>query len=111
MNYVYDAMANFLEELRCENSAKKYVIATKDIEEASNKLKKYQRKMDTYLEKLSDKDRIFLEKYFNVLEHDYFKEEQRAYYQGMMDAVQMLGGLGLIRTGKNAKGIISKIKK
>jgi len=79
--------------------------------DAGKELKKWQRKMNSYLDKLSDKDRAFLGNYLEVLEHDYFKEEQRAYYQGMMDAVQMLGGLGLIKTGKNAKKIIAKIQK
>ncbi|MCC8102699.1 MAG: hypothetical protein LIP11_10735 [Clostridiales bacterium] len=111
MNCVYEVMASFLEELRCENTRKKYVIAAKDIEDAAIELRKIQRKMNNYLKKLSDKDRVFLETYFDALEHDYFKEEQRAYYQGMMDAVQMLGGLGLIKTGKNAKKLIAKVKK
>ncbi|MCD8155708.1 MAG: hypothetical protein LUF78_13685 [Clostridiales bacterium] len=111
MNIVYETMANFLEELRCENTKKKYVIAAEDIKDAGKELKKWQRKMICYMDKLSGKDRAFLENYLEVLEHDYFKEEQRAYYQGMMDAVQILGGLGLIKTGKNAKKLIAKIQK
>lgn len=46
----------------------------------------------------------------NVLNHAHFKEEQRAYYQGMMDAVQLLGGLNLLKTGNNMEKLIEKLQ-
>ena len=62
------------------------------------------------LEKMPVADKTFLEEYLEVLEHAHFKEEQRSYYQGMVDGAQMLGGLGLIKKGKNIKKLVEKLK-
>lgn len=62
------------------------------------------------MEKLPDTEKIFLKEYFDVLDQAHFKEEQRAYYQGIMDGVQLLGGLGLIKKGGNMKKLIEKLK-
>ena len=37
--------------------------------------------------------RIFLEKYMDIVDHANFQEQQRAYYQGIVDAIQILAGL------------------
>ena len=51
-----------------------------------------------------------MEEYIEVLEQAHFKEEQRAYYQGIMDGVELLGGLGLIKKGSNMKKLVEKLK-
>ena len=57
--------------------------------------KKCRKKFTQHLEKNADADRDVLEEYIEVLEQAHFKEEQRAYYQGIMDGVELLGGLDL----------------
>ena len=110
MNEFYEAVANLLEELRCDPDEKEYAIQPEDMKEADAELKKVNKKFEKYLIGLSDKDKAFLEEYQEAVEHAHFKEEQRAYYQGIMDGVQLLGGLGLIRKGSNMKKLIEKIK-
>ena len=33
----------------------------------------------------------------NIVDHAHFQEEQRAYYQGMLDVIQIFDGLGIIK--------------
>lgn len=110
MNEFYETVANFLEELRCDSEERKYVIMPDDMKKSDTELKKMQKKLVQHLEKLPDTERIFLKEYFDVLDQAHFKEEQRAYYQGMMDGVQLLGGLGLIKKGSNMEKLIGKLK-
>ncbi|WP_283683653.1 hypothetical protein [Parablautia sp. Marseille-Q6255] len=109
MNDFYEAVANLLEELRCDPEEREYAIKPEDMKEADAELKRANKKFGKYLTGLSDKDKAFLEEYQEAVEHAHFKEEQRAYYQGIMDGVQLLGGLGLIRKGGNMKKLISKV--
>lgn len=108
MNEFYEAMANFLEEMRSDLLERDYTVALEDWKEAEAERKRMQKKKESHMEKLTDADKAFWEEYFETLDHAHFKEEQRSYYQGMMDAVQMLGGLGLIKTSGNAKKLIEK---
>lgn len=97
MNEFYEAVANMLEELRCDSLERDYSIGPEDLKEAETELKRIRKKQESHLEKLSDSDKAFWEEFFEVLEHAHFKEEQRSYYQGIMDGVQLLGSLGLIK--------------
>ena len=42
------------------------------------------------------------------LEHFHYEEEQRAYYQGMMDVVEFLINIGAIKKSTNVKRMIEK---
>lgn len=110
MNQFYETMAAFLEELRCDSVEREYVISSEDIESAEKQLAKKSGEYVDYLRGLSEGDRAFLDEYMNVLNHAHFKEEQRAYYQGMMDAIQLLGGLNLLKTGNNMEKLIKKLE-
>lgn len=110
MNEFYEALSNYLEELRCDSADREYAVAPEDVKEAETELRKMQKKFMLRLEKMPAADKIFLEEYLEVLEHAHFKEEQRSYYQGMVDGAQMLGGLGLIKKGKNIKKLVEKLK-
>lgn len=110
MNQFYETMAAFLEELRCDSDERDYVIAPDDMKNAEKELAKRGREYAEYLSRMPVEERVFLEKYMDVLNHAHFKEEQRAYYQGMMDAVQLLGGLNLLKTGNNMGKLIEKLQ-
>lgn len=110
MNEFYEAVANMLEELRCDSVERDYAIAPEDLKEVEVELKQAKKAQEQYFKKLPDSDKAFWEEYFEVLEHAHFKEEQRAYYQGIMDGVQMLGSLGLIKNNNNTKLLIEKYR-
>lgn len=110
MNEIYEALAVFLEELRCDTDEKKYTVETEDLVEAESQLKEKNREFEVFLNGFSGKDKEFIESYFNAVDTAHFKEEQRAYYQGIMDGVQMLGELGLIKKSSNVEFILNRLK-
>ena len=97
MNEVFETLANVFEELRSESGDRKYCVQTEDAKEASRELKKKQKAFEMYLSKLSEEDREFLEEYIDAVDHAHYKEEQRAYYQGFVDGIQVLDGLGIVK--------------
>ena len=49
------------------------------------------------LAELSAEHREFFENYMDIVDHAHFQEEQRAYYQGMVDVMQIFDGLGILK--------------
>lgn len=97
MNEVFETLASVFEELRSESGDREYCVQTEDAKEASRELKKRQKAFEMYLSKLSEEDREFLEEYMDAVDHAHYKEEQRAYYQGFVDGIQVLDGLGIVK--------------
>ena len=97
MNEIFETLASVFEELRSESGDRKYCVQTEDAKEASRELKKKQKAFEMYLSKLSEEDREFLEEYIDAVDHAHYKEEQRAYYQGFVDGIQVLDGLGIVK--------------
>ena len=110
MNEVYEALAGILEELRCGSDEREYVIQTKDMKEAEDVLKKKEAEYQQFLAKQQPTEKSFLEQYQDAVDHVHFKEEQRAYYQVIMDGIQMLDGLGLINRSKSVQRLIEKLR-
>jgi hypothetical protein len=54
-------------------------------------------------------DREFLEDYMDAVDHAHYKEEQRAYYQGIVDAIQILEGLGIIPKTEKVRKLLRRI--
>lgn len=93
MNEVFETLSDVFEELRSESEDREYSVQTEEAKAASRELKKKQKAFEAYLTKLSKVDREFLEDYMDAVDHTHYKEEQRAYYQGIVDAIQILDGL------------------
>ena len=55
------------------------------------------------LAEISGEQRELLEKYMDIVDHAHFQEEQRAYYQGMIDAIQIFEGLGILKKRNKVK--------
>lgn len=110
MNEVYEALARILEELRCESDEREYVIQPNDLKEAENVRKAMEVEYHRFLEKQQPVEKSFLEQYQDAVDHVHFIEEQRAYYQGIMDGIQMLDGLGLINRSKSVHRLIERLR-
>ena len=109
MNEFYVAVNNFLEELRCDSDEREFAISTEDVLSAKEELEKKGVIAERHFEKLSEVDKSIFGEYVEALEHLHFKEEQKAYYQGIMDGIQLLGELGLIKKSENLKKIVEKL--
>ena len=53
----------------------------------------------------------FFENYMDIVDHAHFQEEQRAYYQGMVDVMQIFDGLGILKERNKVKEVLMHIKK
>ena len=54
---------------------------------------------------------LCIENYLNAVEHAHFQEEQRAYYQGIVDVIQIFMGLGIIKKRDEIEALLNKIVK
>lgn len=110
VNQIYEALAVFLEELRCDTDEKEYAVKMEDLDKTESQLKEKNREFEAFLNDISGKHKEFIESYVNIVDTAHFKEEQRAYYQGIMDGIQMLGELGLIKKSSNVEFILKRLK-
>ncbi len=111
MNEVFETVAEVLEELRSEAEEREYSVHTNESENADKALKKANREYETVLTELSAEHREFFENYMDIVDHAHFQEEQRAYYQGMVDVMQIFDGLGILKERNKVKEVLMHIKK
>ena len=90
MNEVFERLSDVFEELRSDAGEREYSIQTEETKKADKELKKANREYEKFLSELSAEQRNFLENYMDIVDHAHFQEQQRAYYQGIVDAVQIL---------------------
>lgn len=110
MNEVFETLSDIFEELRSEAGERKYSVQTEEAKYADRQLQKKNKAYEKFLLQLEPAYREFLEDYMETLEHAHFQEEQRAYYQGLVDGIQILEGLGIIDKRVNVKELLDKIK-
>ena len=60
---------------------------------------------------ISAEHKEFLEDYMDIVDHAHFQEEQRAYYQGMIDAIQIFDGLGILKKRNKVKELLMYTEK
>lgn len=111
MNEVFETLCNVFEELRCESGEREYSVQTDEALDANRALEKQNEIFRKYLSLLSEDDRSLVEDYIEAMEHAHFHEEQRAYYQGMVDALQILIGLGIVKESSKINEVLSKISR
>ena len=111
MNEVFETVAEVLEELRSEAEEREYSVHTNESENADKALKKANREYETVLAELCAEHREFFENYMDIVDHAHFQEEQRAYYQGMIDAIQIFEGLGILKKRNKVKELLLHTEK
>ena len=82
-----------------------------ETKKADKELKKENREYEKLLSELLAEQRNFLENYMDIVDHAHFQEQQRAYYQGIVDAVQILAGLGIVKESVKVKELLNTIMK
>ena len=106
MNEVFETIAEVFEELRSESGEREYSVQTKESEKADKKLKKANREYEKLLTEISAEHKEFLEDYMDIVDHAHFEEQQRAYYQGMIDVIQIFDGLGILKERSKVKELL-----
>lgn len=111
MNEVFERLSDVFEELRSDAGEREYSIQTEEAKKADKELKKENREYEKFLSDLSTEQRNFLENYMDIVDHAHFQEQQRAYYQGMVDVMQIFDGLGILKERNKVKEVLMHIKK
>ena len=111
MNEVFETIAEVFEELRSEAGEREYSVQTKESEKADKKLKKANREYEKLLTEISAEHKEFLEDYMDIVNHAHFEEQQRAYYQGMIDVMQIFDGLGILKERSKVKELLTSMKR
>lgn len=109
-NEVMEKLEIFLQNLRCENRNRETLV---HLESCKAELKKLQEQKVAYvqlLKKLNSTDAMILSEYIEQLQSAAFAEQQEVYLQGIMDAFQMLSGIGIISINENVEKIIAKFE-
>ena len=111
MNEVFETLSDVFEELRSESEDREYSVQTEEAKAASRTLFPYTTLFRSYLSKLPEEDRELLEDYMDAVDHAHYKEEQRAYYQGFVDSIQVLDGLGIVKKRMPIKELLKKFSR
>ncbi len=111
MNEVFETIAEVFEELRSEAGECEYSVQTKESEKADKELKKVNREYEKLLTEVSAEHKQFLEDYMDIVDHAHFEEQQRAYYQGMIDVIQIFDGLGILKERSKVKELLTSMKR
>ena len=111
MNEVFETVAEVLEELLSEAVEREYSVQTKESEKADKELKKVNREYEKLLTEVSAEHKQFLEDYMDIVDHAHFEEQQRAYYQGMIDVIQIFDGLGILKERSKVRELLTSMKR
>lgn len=109
-NEVMEKMVLFLQNLRCENVNRETLVHLDSCEREKTKLRKLQTEYEKVKARMFPYNKECLEKYQEQAERAAFEEQQEAYLQGMVDAFQVLEGLGVIRASEKIENLIKRIE-
>ncbi len=109
-NEVTEKLEIFLQNLRCEDRKRETLVHLDSSRIESERLEKLKKGYRQVVNKLELSDRTVLEAYMEQMLSTAFAEQQEAYLQGMLDAFQILCGLGILSTNENVEKIIADLQ-
>ena len=110
-NEVWSEISAFLNNLRCGDVSRKSYLHFPELEEAEKIRKVKKANFETEMRKLNAEQRQQIENYLEAVQHLAFMEEERAYCQGYVDCIQLLGGLGILNSNPEIEMMVSKMIK
>lgn len=107
---VMEKLELFLQNLRCEDINRETLVHLESCRTESQRLAELEEGYRQTMDGLDDQSRVVLECYMEQILSKAFAEQQEAYLQGMLDAFQILCGLGILSTNQNIEQIIAHLK-
>lgn len=107
---VWNKIAQFLKELRCEDISRESYCETREYKEAMLERTEKQREYQDVLNKLETREQEKIEAYIGAIQNYNDEEHQQVYMQGFIDCIMMLVGAGIIKPRKEIKDIINTLK-
>ena len=109
-NEVLEKLEVFLQNLRCEDTHRSSLVHLESCKREQKKLDGLQNGYNKLLASIKSSEKKELIDYVEQLWSAAYAEQQEAYLQGLLDAFQILFGLGMLSPNENVKSIIEKIK-
>ena len=109
-NDVTEKLELFLQNLRCEDTKRETLVHLDSCQEESERLAALEEEYRRVMDGLDQHSRAILKQYAEQMLSKSFAEQQEAYLQGILDAFQILCGLGILTATENVEKIIERIK-
>ena len=109
-NEVTEKLELFLQNLRCEDARRETLVHLDGCRKEAERLKGLEEGYRQVVDGLDQPSRAILENYMEQLMSKAFAEQQESYLQGLLDAFQILCGLGILSTNQNVEKIIDCLK-
>lgn len=109
-NEVTEKLELFLQNLRCEDAERETLVHLDSCREEMERLAGLEEEYTQVMDGLDQRSRAILENYIEQMLSKAFAEQQEAYLQGLLDAFQILCGLGILSTNQNVEKIIDCLK-
>lgn len=109
-NIVWEKIGTVLNTLHCEDVKRESYIRLPEAEEALRLKKEAEEELEDVLEVMTSDQKVCIENYIDSLNHQAFVEEQKAYCQGYVDCIQLLAGLGILKSNPDVERLIEKIR-
>ena len=109
-NEVTEKLELFLQNLRCEDTKRETLVHLDSCQEESERLAALEEGCRQVMNGLDPISRSVLEQYMEQMLSKSFAKQQEAYLQGMLDAFQILCGLGMLSTNDNVEKILGRLK-
>lgn len=109
-NIVWSKFAEFLKQLRCEDTDRDSHMHLPEYETALHEKSKARKLYETSIALISDAERQNIQSYFEKAEICSEEECQQVYMQGMIDCLMILSGLNLIPENISVKDFLKQIR-
>ena len=109
-NQIWEKVALFLKELRCEDIKRSSIIHLDSCRNEKEYLKELKKVYDKEIVNLPKEQKKNIFDYMEQLQVVSFEEQQEAYCQGIMDCVQILVSLGLLEMNGKITQAVEKLK-
>lgn len=108
-NQVWEKVTLFLKELRCEDIKRHSIIHLDSCKHEREYLETLKETYDREIVRLSNTQQKIIAEYIEQIQVVPFEEQQEAYCQGIMDCVQILFGIGVIKIDKKLIKLFKKL--
>ena len=109
-NEVTEKLEVFLQNLRYEDAKRETLVHLDSCQKEAERLAGLGEQYTQVMDGLEQRSRAILEHYIEQILSKAFAEQQEAYLQGMINAFQILCGLGILSTNENVEKIIARLK-
>ena len=110
INEAAEKLEVYLQNVRCEDAKRETLVHLDSCQKEAERLAGLEEQYTQVMDGLEQRSRAILEHYIEQILSKAFAEQQEAYLQGLLDAFQILCGLGILLTNKNVEKKIGYLK-